>query len=117
MRDRGEGRLVFPSMSVRLFSDARGWHLSVESISTGSQNELRALALKDNKDRYSLPRKAWDNNRIRLVCGIVAILLFAGWYWRYGGPWKVEPTRVLPQADWTIAFAKSIADDQEITIH
>jgi hypothetical protein len=49
--------------------------------------------------------------KVRLGAIVFAILVFAGWYWRYGGPWKLEP-----KADWTIAFAKSIADNQDITI-
>jgi hypothetical protein len=60
------------------------------------------------------PRKKWNGKTIRLICGVVAVLLFAGLYSRYGGPWKLEPQK--PQPDLIAAFAKSIADDQEISI-
>jgi hypothetical protein len=61
------------------------------------------------------PRKKWNSKTIRLICGVVAVLLFAGWYSRYGGPWKLEPPQE-PAPDLIAAFAKSIADDQEISI-
>lgn len=59
-------------------------------------------------------RKTWNGKTIRLICGVVVILLFAGLCWRYGGPLKVESQK--PQPDLIAAFAKSIADDQEISI-
>jgi len=31
--------------------------------------------------------------KVRVGVVVVSILLFAGWYWRYGGPWTLDPQK------------------------
>ncbi|HEY6621575.1 MAG TPA: hypothetical protein VIY68_18675 [Steroidobacteraceae bacterium] len=56
--------------------------------------------------------RAWNVQRSRVVFTVLTLILFAVWYWRYGGPWQLEveaPTKQPP-----IATANSF--DQEIVI-
>jgi hypothetical protein len=55
-------------------------------------------------------RKIWNGKTILLICGIAAILLVVGSYWRYGASWKIAP-----QPDLVAAFAITLID-QEISI-
>src|SRR6267378_2419171 len=58
------------------------------------------------------PRKAWNVRRIQVICGVVAIVLFAAWYWRYGGPWKLE----AQSAPKPLPVTSQNAFDQQIAI-
>ena len=35
-------------------------------------------------------RNTWNAKSIKVVSGTVVLMLFAAWYWRYGGPWKLD---------------------------
>jgi hypothetical protein len=58
------------------------------------------------------PRKAWNVKRIKVICGVVATVLFAAWYWRYGGPWSLE----VQSAPKPLPVTSQNAFDQQITI-
>jgi len=64
--------------------------------------------------RADLPpsRKAWNVRSIRVVSGIVALVLFAAWYWRYGGPWKLDVESAHKQSP----VASQNTFDQQIVI-
>jgi hypothetical protein len=59
------------------------------------------------------PRKAWNIKKLRVLSGISAVVILAALYWRYGGPWIIEPAVTPPKAP---SDARLNALDQGITI-
>jgi hypothetical protein len=58
-------------------------------------------------------RKAWNVNRIQISLALIGLGMFAFLYWRYGGPWILEPAVTPPKVPSTASLN---ALDQGITI-
>jgi len=42
-----------------------------------------------------------ERKKIKVMWGIVAVVLFAAWYWKYGGPWRIDSSSAQKPFDPT----------------